>query len=149
MWTILKAMGLALLSSAIWVMPMHGQGVDAVVLEETNAVDITSDVAFSFAKHHAVLIKNDNGAHHADFSIYMDNDMSLDKFLLTLSDASGHLLRTFKQKDLLRTEFSEGLAADGYMLYLDVTPPSYPVVVTCDMKVNFKYGSGTQALLYL
>ena len=131
-------MGLAWLASAIWAMPMHGQGTDAVVLEETNAVDIYSDVAFSLKKHRAVRIQNANGAHHADFSIYMTNDMSIDRFQLTLSDASGHLLRTFKQKDLSRTEFSEGLAADGYMLYLDVTPPSYPVVVACDMTVNFK-----------
>lgn len=138
MWTILKAIGLALLASAIGVMPTYGQSIDAVVLEETNAVDIYNEGAFSFAKHRAVLIKNTNGAYHADFSIYMTNDMSLDNFQLTLSDASGRSLRSFKQKDLLRTEFSEGLAADGYMLYLDVTPPSYPVVVTCDLKVNFK-----------
>ena len=138
MQTILKTMGRALLAMVTLVMPMHGQSIDAVVLEETNAVDIYSDVAFLFARHHAVLIKNANGAHHASFSIYMNNDMSLDKFQLTLSDASGRLLRTFKQKDLKRTEFSEGLAADGYMLYLEVTPPSYPVVVACDMNVNFK-----------
>ena len=136
--TMLKAMGRALLASAIWVMPMHGQGADAVVQEEANSVDILNEVAFSFAKHSTVLIQNENGAHHADFSIYMNNDMAIDKFQLTLSDASGHLLRTFKQKDLMRTEFSEGLAADGYMLYLDVTPPSYPVVVACDLKVSFK-----------
>ena len=122
----------------MWELPMHGHDADAVVLEETNAVDIFSDAAFSFTKHRTVHIQNANGAHHADFSIYMTNDMSMDKFQLTLSDASGHLLRTFKQKDLMRTEFFEGLAADGYMLYLDVTPPSYPVVVACDITVNFK-----------
>ena len=133
-----KTLVLALLSLAAWVTPMFGQGVDAVVQEEADVVDIYSEGAFSFSRHRAVHINNNNGAHHADFSIYMDNDMSLDKFQLTLTDASGRLLRTFKQKDLLRTEFSEGLAADGYMLYLDVTPPSYPVVVTCDLKVNFK-----------
>ena len=136
--TMLKTMGHALLALTTWLVPVHGQGTDAVVLVETNAVDIYSNVAFSFTKHRAVRIQNDNGAHHADFSIYMTNDMSMDKFQLTLSDASGHLLRTFKQKDLMRTEFSEGLAADGYMLYLDVTPPSYPVVVACDITVNFK-----------
>ena len=133
-----KTLVLALLSLAAWVTPMFGQGVDAVVQEEADVVDIYSEGAFSFSRHRAVLINNNNGAHHADFSIYMDNDMSLDKFQLTLTDASGRLLRTFKQKDLLRTEFSEGLAADGCMLYLDVTPPSYPVVITCDLKVNFK-----------
>ena len=136
--TMLKTMGHALLALTTWLVPVHGQGTDAVVLVETNAVDIYSNVAFSFTKHRAVRIQNDNGAHHADFSIYMTNDMSMDKFQLTLSDASGHLLRTFKQKDLMRTEFSEGLAADGYMLYLNVTPPSYPVVVACDITVNFK-----------
>lgn len=133
-----KALLLVFLASATWVLPMQGQNAHAVVLEENNTVDISSEVAFSYAMHRAVLIQNANGAHHADFSIYISNDMSLDKFQLTLSDASGRLLRTFKQKDLMRTEFSEGLAADGYMLYLDVTPPSYPVVAACDMKVNFK-----------
>ena len=110
--TMLKTMGHALLALTTWLVPVHGQGTDAVVLVETNAVDIYSNVAFSFTKHRAVRIQNDNGAHHADFSIYMTNDMSMDKFQLTLSDASGHLLRTFKQKDLMRTEFSEALAAD-------------------------------------
>lgn len=133
-----KVLILTLLVSALWATPMHGQSTNAVVQEESNTVDITNEAAFSFAKHRAVLIKNANGAHHANFSIYMSNDMSLEKFQLTLSDASGHLLRTFKQKDLTRTEFSEGLAADGYMLYLDVTPPSYPIVAVCDLKVNFK-----------
>ena len=129
---------LMLLALATWGVPMAGQSTDAVVLEENNAVDITNDVAFSFAKHHAVLIKNANGSHHADFSIHMGNDMSMEKFQLTLSDASGTILRTFKLKDLKRTEYSGGLAADGYMLYLDVTPPSYPVIATCDLKINFK-----------
>ena len=131
-------MRLALLALAMGVMPVHGQGADAVVLEETNVVDIHNEASFSLVKHRAVRIQNDNAGHHADFSIYMDNDMALDKFQLTLSDASGRLLRTFKQKDLMRTEFSEGLAADGYMLYLDVTPPSYPVVAAIDITVNFK-----------
>ena len=136
--TIRKTVRLALLALAMGVMPVHGQGTDAVVLEETNVVDIHNEVSFSLVKHRAVRIQNDNAGHHADFSIYMDNDMALDKFQLTLSDASGRLLRTFKQKDLMHTEFSEGLAADGYMLYLDVTPPSYPVVAAIDITVNFK-----------
>jgi hypothetical protein len=138
MWLLHKALGLALLALAIGPLPMYGQGVHAVVLEENNSVEVSNEVAFSYAKHRAVLIQNANGAHHANFSIYMSNDMAMEKFQLTLSDASGKLLRTFKQKDLMRTEFSEGLAADGYMLYLDVTPPSYPIVVTSDLKVDFK-----------
>ena len=138
MWLLHKALGLALLALAIGPLPMYGQGVHAVVLEENNSVEVSNEVAFSYAKHRAVLIQNANGAHHANFSLYMSNDMAMEKFQLTLSDASGKLLRTFKQKDLMRTEFSEGLAADGYMLYLDVTPPSYPVVVTSDLKVDFK-----------
>ncbi len=134
----LKTLGISLLSMTALVASMHGQEADAMVVEEVNAVDISDEVAFSFSRHRAVLIKNANGAHHADFSIYMGNDMSLDKFQLTLTDASGHPLRTYKQKDLLRTEFSEGLAADGCMLYLDVTPPSYPVVAIFDLKIDFK-----------
>ena len=37
-------MGLALLSSAIWVMPMHGQGVDAVVGAHPHVVQDTSRI---------------------------------------------------------------------------------------------------------
>ena len=83
-----KAMALALLSLAMWATPAHGQVANAVVLEEGNKVDIANDVAFSFAKRRTVLIRNANGAHHADFSIYMGNDMSLDGFQFTLSDTS-------------------------------------------------------------
>lgn len=120
-----------------WV-PAIAQNADAVVTEDNNEVRVGNGMAFTWTRHRSVTLHNERAAHHAVFSIYMSDDMVMDKFQLSFSDTSGKVLRTFKQKELTRSELSEGLAADGYMLLLDATPPTYPVVVSYDLKVSFK-----------
>lgn len=114
----------------------QGQSADALVESETNRVEVTPAGGYSWSLERSVRIYHERGAHHACFSMYMDDDMTLDKFQMTLTDPAGNTLRTVKQKELQRTELSEGLASDGYMMFLDVTPPTYPVVVSYSMRVT-------------
>ena len=44
-------------------------------------------------------------------------------------DASGKVIRKFKESDLKRTEYSPYLAIDDYQMYLEYTPPTYPITI--------------------
>lgn len=129
---------LPLLLLWLWSVTAVAQEADAVVTAETNEVHVNSDMAYTWTQHRSVLMKNERAAHHAKFYIYMRDGMTMESFQMTFSDATGKVLRTFKQKELMRSELSQGLADDGYMLMLDATPPVYPVVASFDMKVSFK-----------
>ena len=129
---------LACLALCLGFINAKAQNADAVVTEEKNNVTISDDGSYAWTLHQSVKILNERGAGHASFSVYLDKNKTLDKFQMTFADASGKVLRTFKQKDLMRSELSEGLVEDGYMMMLDETPPVYPIVAICDLTIKFK-----------
>lgn len=103
---------------------------NAIVEESLTAVDVASATRATIHRREVTTIMNEQAASHALFVCSCSKDERLTSFRGQATDASGHVLRKFKQSELQRTEYSAYLAIDDYKLYLDYTPPSYPVTIT-------------------
>lgn len=55
-----------------------------------------------------------------------------------VNDSSGRMIRKFKESELKRTEFSPYLAIDECRMYLDYTPPVYPITITYEWTIDSK-----------
>ena len=94
---------------------------DVVCYSPTNAIIHFKEVT---------TILNEHGAGLANFVCSCSKNDELTGFKGQVSDASGRILRKFKESELKRTEYSKYLAIDDYKMYLEYTPPSYPVTIT-------------------
>lgn len=103
---------------------------NAIVEESLTAVDVASATRATIHRREVTTIMNEQAASHALFVCSCSKDERLTSFRGQATDASGHVLRKFKQSELQRTEYSAYLAIDDYKLYLDYTPPLYPVTIT-------------------
>ncbi len=133
---ILKLVGTIM--AALLTAPAAAQTPKAVVMEERNEVNVYSETGFTWTLHREVLIADPADKEHTHFSIFLNKDMELAKFQITLSTPDGRILRTLKQKDLVNTELSEGLASDGRISYVSFIPTTTPTLAVVDMKVDFK-----------
>ena len=124
--------------AALLTAPAAAQTPKAVVMEERNEVNVYSETGFTWTLHREVLIADPADKEHTHFSIFLNKDMELTKFQITLSTPDGRTLRTLKQKDLVNTELSEGLASDGRISYVSFIPTTTPTLAVVDMKVDFK-----------
>lgn len=107
------------------------------VIEET-ATDIDCD-----NNTHAVqrfkevrTILNEHGNELANFVCSCSKNDKLSNFKGQVTDAQGRILRKMKQSELQRTEYSQYLAIDNYKLYVEYTPPAYPVTVTYEWTIE-------------
>ena len=74
-------------------------------------------------------IQNEQGASLANFVCACSKNDKLSDFKGQVVDASGKVIRKFKESDLKRTEYSPYLAIDDYQMYLEYTPPTYPITI--------------------
>ena len=65
----------------------------------------------------------------AHFEIGCNKWQKLTDFNGQVTDATGKVIRKFKKGELKRSELSSSFAEDFYSLYLDYTPPSYPITI--------------------
>ena len=115
------------------------QAQDVVVVNESQVVTINDD-GKGFTTDYSVTyqLNNEKAEDYANFSEGMDIDE-------TLSDFSGQIvkdgvvLRKIRMKDVQRSEYTQSLADDSYVLFTDITPPSYPVQVTYHYKITSKH----------
>lgn len=75
-------------------------------------------------------ILNEHQSNLAMFVCSCSKNDKLTRFKGQATDAAGRVIRKFKENDLKRTEYSQYLAIDDYKMYLDYTPPVYPVTIT-------------------
>lgn len=116
------------------VLSVHAQ---KAVIEES-LTDVVCD-----APSHAIVrykevttILNEQGASTAGFAYSCSKKDRLTYFKGQVTDASGHIIRKMKESELKKDELSEYLADDDYTMYLDYTPPIYPITVTYEWTIE-------------
>lgn len=117
------------------MLPLAVSAQDAVVLNDETNIKIASDMRGYTASYTvSYLVNNEKGADIVDFVDHFDKERHLTSFEGTVT--SGNFSRKLKKSELKRTEYSSNLAVDGYTLYYEITPPSYPAIVTYSYSVN-------------
>ena len=126
-----------LIATALIVSAMLPAGAQNAIVEESlTEVHVASAVKATTHRREVTTIQNEKGADHAFFLCACSKDERLTDFRGQVTDASGRVLRKFRQGDLKRTEYSEYLAIDDYKLYLEYTPPVYPVTITYEWTMD-------------
>lgn len=103
---------------------------NAVVEESLTDVECISPTQVIINFKEVTTILNEHGADLATFVCSCSKNDKLTRFKGQVTDATGRVLRKFKESELKQTEYSQYLAIDDYKMYLDYTPPVYPVTVT-------------------
>lgn len=116
----------ALLLTAI----LHATAQNAVVEESLTDVECVSPTNATIRFKEVTTILNEHGADLATFVCSCSKNDKLTRFKGQVSDGTGRILRKFKESELKRTEYSRYLAIDDYMMYLEYTPPVYPITIT-------------------
>ena len=109
---------------------LRASAENAVVEESVTEVECTSATHAIVRFKEVTTILNEHQADLATFVCSCSKNDKLTRFKGQATDATGRVLRKFKESDLKRTEYSQYLAIDDYRMYLDYTPPVYPVTVT-------------------
>ena len=112
------------------------QQADVVVLNQTTSVTVDDKGVMEYQQTRSYKLMNSKGAWGASWGVGVDKNTRLTDFSGMVSDVNGRMLRKFKKGDLKSTQLSGGLADDITTLYLDVTPPVYPCVVTYSFTIQ-------------
>ena len=109
---------------------------NAVVEESlTNVECISPTHAITHFKE-VTTILNGHGAHLATFVCSCSKSSQLTHFKGQVTDATGRVLRKIKKSELKHTEYSQYLAVDEYKLFLEYTPPVYPVTISYEWTMD-------------
>ena len=109
---------------------LHATAQNAVVEESLTEVECISPTHAIIRFKEVTTILNEHGANLATFVCSCNKNDKLTRFKGQVMDADGHVIRKFKESELKRTEYSQYLAVDDYKMYLDYTPPVFPVTIT-------------------
>ena len=102
----------------------------AIVEESTTQVDCYSSTNAVVHYKEVTTILNEHGADLANFVCWCSKHDKLNNFKGVATDATGRILRKFKEGELKQTENSQYLAIDDYKMFLEYTPPVYPITIT-------------------
>lgn len=102
----------------------------ATVEESVTEIVCDNDRHYTATYREVITIHNEKGMQHAQFSCQCSKDERLTAFRGQVADKAGRILRKMKQSELQLTEYSQYLAVDDYTMFLDYTPPTYPVTIT-------------------
>ena len=112
----------------------HGQ--KAVV--EEYAIDVDCDRPTHAIQHfrEVTTILTEQGAPLASFVCSCSKNDKLTRFKGLVTDATGRVIRKLKESELQKTEYSQYLAIDDYKMFLDYTPPVYPVTISYEWTIE-------------
>ena len=105
---------------------------------EEYAVEVYCESATHAVQHFCeeTTIQNEQGASLASFVCSCSKNDKLTSFKGVVTDATGRVIRKLKESELQRTEYSPYLAIDDYKMYLDYTPPVYPVTIRYEWTID-------------
>lgn len=105
---------------------------------EESTTDVVCDGPDHAVQHfkEVTTIHNEHGASMAVFVCSCSKHDKLTSFKGQVTDASGRVIHKFKERELKKTEYSAYLAVDDYRMYLDYTPPVYPVTITYEWTID-------------
>lgn len=123
--------------TAIGLVLASGVLAQKAVVEES-VIDIVCESPVHAVQHRkeVTTIFNEQGASLAHFVCSCSKHDKLADFKGQVTDGSGKVIRKIKESELKRTEYSQYLAVDDYMMYLDYTPPVYPVTITYEWTID-------------
>ena len=112
------------------------QAQKAVV--EESVIDIVCDAPDHAIQHfkEVTTILNEHGASQALFVCSCSKYDKLTSFKGQVTDGSGRIIKKLKESELKKTEYSTYFAIDDYKMYLDYTPPVYPVTITYEWTIE-------------
>lgn len=113
----------------------YAQKADVTVLLDSTSVNVENIGYYTSVHYQKFILNNSNRADLANIVIGMNQNTELAKFEYVMTDLSGRVLRSVKKSELQRFEYSRELATDFYRLMAEVTPSSYPVVITRTEKI--------------
>lgn len=107
------------------------------VIEES-VVDVECMSPTHVVKHfrEVTTILNEQGASLATFVCSCSKNDKLTGFKGVVSDATGRVIRKLKESELQKTEYSPYLAIDDYRMFLDYTPPVYPITISYEWTIE-------------
>ena len=108
----------------------NAKAQNAVVEESSTDVECFSPTRAIIHFREVTTILNEHGAGLAVFVCSCSKNNKMTGFKGQVTDATGRVLRKFKESELKQTEYSQYLAIDDYKMYLNYTPPVYPVTIT-------------------
>lgn len=111
-------------------------GQRAIVEESVVDVECKSETHAVTRFREVVTILNAQGASLASFVCSCGGGNKLTHFKGLVADGSGRVIKKMKEGELQKTEYSPYLAIDEYKVYLDYTPPVYPVTVTYEWTIE-------------
>jgi hypothetical protein len=132
----MKRFVIAFVLAVSWSLSAMAQQVDVVVLNHSSSVTVDDKGVMVCRQTQSHKLMSSKGAWGAGWAIEVDKNTKLLDFSGIISDVSGAVLRKLKKGDLKSTQLSSGLADDITTLYLDVTPPSYPCVITYSFTIQ-------------
>lgn len=115
----------------------HTTWAQKAVVEES-VIDIVCDAPNHAIQHfkEVTTILNEHGASEALFVCSCSKYDKLTSFKGQVTDGSGRIIKKLKESELKKTEYSTYLAIDDYKMYLDYTPPVYPVTITYEWTIE-------------
>ena len=105
---------------------------------EEYVIDIYCESAVHAIQHYreVTTIQNEQGASLATFVCSCSKNDRLTSFKGVVTDATGRVIRKLKESELQKTEYSPYLAIDDYKMYLNYTPPVYPVTISYEWTID-------------
>ena len=105
---------------------------------EEYSIDIDCDAPVHAVQHfkEVTTILNEHGAGQALFVCSCSKHDKLTNFKGQVTDSSGRVIKKLKESELKKTEYSSYLAIDDYKMFLDYTPPVYPVTITYEWTIE-------------
>lgn len=126
-----------LLSVITYLFTLASLSAQKAVVEEYS-VEVYCESATHAEQHfrEETTIQNEQGASLASFVCSCSKNNKLTRFKGVVTDATGRVIRKLKESELQRTEYSPYLAIDDYKMYLDYTPPVYPVTIRYEWTID-------------
>jgi len=116
---------------------VHAVMAQKAIVEEYS-IDIVCDAPDHAVQHfkEVTTILNEHGAGQALFVCSCSKHDKLTNFKGQVTDSSGRVIKKLKESELKKTEYSSYLAIDDYKMFLDYTPPVYPVTITYEWTIE-------------
>ena len=115
----------------------HAVMAQKAIVEEYS-IDIVCDAPDHAVQHfkEVTTILNEHGAGQTLFVCSCSKHDKLTNFKGQVTDSSGRVIKKLKESELKKTEYSSYLAIDDYKMFLDYTPPVYPVTITYEWTIE-------------
>lgn len=111
---------------------------DAVVRLDLQDVKIVSQRMMYLHHKRVVTVFNEKGMRAVDAVAFYDNRQEVNAIEARVYDDQGNELRKIKRKDFRDQSVYDGfsIALDGRILFLDYTPPKYPITIVFDCETQ-------------